>query len=68
MRSGEARSMPKYYKIFDAVLGTRNYVELGEVREAGCVSEEAIEDREQHVWGKCTIRLASSCSTAAEKK
>ncbi len=34
-KSGEARNTPKYYDIFDEVLGTRSVVQLGEVREAG---------------------------------
>ena len=33
--SGAARNLPKYYKIFDEVLGTRSLVQLSEVRESG---------------------------------
>ena len=34
-KSGSGKNLPKYYDIFDEVLGTRSLVQLGEVRESG---------------------------------
>ncbi len=34
-KSGSARNLPKYYDIFDEVLGTRSVVQLEEVRGSG---------------------------------
>lgn len=40
-RSGEAGSFPKYFEIFDEVLGTRSLVQFGEVRET---TSDALEE------------------------
>ena len=49
-RSGESRDTPKYYDVFDDVLGTRSAVKLGEVRESQetqrCDAEENPPDDE----------------------
>eukprot|EP00794_Sanderia_malayensis_P005760 gene5760-6463_t len=47
-RRGSVRNLPKYYNIFDEVLGTRSVVQLPEVRESGKgVAVVPVNDEEQ---------------------
>ena len=74
-RSGAARNMPKYYDVFDDVLGTRSVVQLGEVRETtpftatlGTPETNRNEDNEGNETGEKTTMTKAQPKRTKKKK